>query len=104
LAFAGLWEHWSGPAGEEITTCTIITTAANQLMSSLHHRMPVILGPEHFDPWLDPALQDTQPLQVLLKPCPDDWLTAYPVSTFVNNSRNEGSRCREPIGPAISAD
>src|SRR6188508_115128 len=43
LAFAGLWETWTGPNGEEVDTAAIITTGANETLSPLHHRMPVII-------------------------------------------------------------
>ena len=97
LAMAGLWEHWSGPAGEEIQSCTIITTAANEVMAPIHDRMPVLLAKEHFQTWLAPDLQDTKPFRDLLVPCPDEWLNAYPVSPYVSNYRNEGPRCIEPL-------
>jgi len=97
FAFAGLWEQWSGAAGEELWSCTIITTEANALMAEIHHRMPVILPREHFDQWLDPAEQDSKQLEPLLEPCPPEWMTAYPVSTYVNRNSNEGPRCIERL-------
>src|SRR5206468_583119 len=68
MGFAGLWETWIDRAtGEEITTCTIITCAPNELMADLHDRMPVILDPKDYDTWLDP----THPAGVeLLCACP----------------------------------
>ena len=53
FAFAGLWEKWKSPQGEEINTCTILTTAANKLLQQYHHRMPLILKQEDYDLWLD---------------------------------------------------
>ena len=53
LAFAGLWETWTGPNGEEMETAAIITTEANKEMAQVHHRAPVIVPPEAFDFWLD---------------------------------------------------
>lgn len=99
LAFAGLWEHWSGPEGEEITSCTIVTTAANGVMAPIHDRMPVILRREDFDLWLDPEVQDTALLRHLLVPCPDAWLRTLAVGSYVHNFRNEGPRCLEPAAP-----
>jgi putative SOS response-associated peptidase YedK len=64
--------------------------------------MPVILGPYSWDIWLDPKVKQTAELAALLLPCPDDWLTAYPVSAFVNNPRNEGPKCVEPITTGAS--
>ena len=65
-------------------------------MAPVHSRMPVIFGENDIEQWLDPNATDLLPL---LTPCPDDELTCYPVSTFVNNARNEGPECVEPIDP-----
>jgi putative SOS response-associated peptidase YedK len=56
FAFAGLWEHWEGPEGKAIDSCTILTTTPNDLLRPLHHRMAVILNPENYNLWLDPAI------------------------------------------------
>ena len=57
FGFAGLWERWQPPeGGEPVESCTIITTEANALVRTFHERMPVILAPENFDPWLDPGV------------------------------------------------
>jgi putative SOS response-associated peptidase YedK len=92
FAFAGLWERWRGeqPA---IESCTIITTDANELLRPLHDRMPVILGPRDFAPWLGPASGDPGILQEMLCPYPSDLLTAIPVGPYVNNANNEGAGC-----------
>jgi len=93
FAFAGLWELWN--KGEEpIESCTILTTAANDVMKPLHDRMPVILDPKDFDLWLDPSLQDREKLEPLLVPY-HEGLTAFPISTFVNSPRNQGPKCIE---------
>jgi putative SOS response-associated peptidase YedK len=90
FAFAGLWETWKN--GEEIRSCTIITTDANDLMSEIHHRMPVILHPEDYAMWLDPDFDEKEPLTSLLKPYPADAMEAYAVSRRVNKpSNNEPS-------------
>ncbi len=96
FAFAGLWEHWRGPEGE-VETCTILTTEANAVLAPIHDRMPVILDPASYDRWLDPA----QPrAEELLRPCPDEWLEAFPVSTRVNNVRNDAAELIAPMNPA----
>ena len=96
FAFAGLWERWDkGKAPVE--SCTIITTDANDFMSSIHDRMPVILTPDAYDAWLDPHNQDAEALTGLLRPYADDDLTAVPVSTIVNNPRNDVPSCVEPV-------
>lgn len=84
FAFAGLWEHWEGAEGKAIDSCTILTTTPNDLLRPLHHRMAVILDPLDYDPRLDPAVQDTDRLQALLRAYPSEAMTAYPVSRRVN--------------------
>jgi putative SOS response-associated peptidase YedK len=95
FAFAGLWESW-GKNGEEIHSCTIITTEANDLMSEIHHRMPVILPPEDYAMWLDPDFDEKEPLTTLLKPYPADAMEAYPVSRKVNKPSNNEPSVLEP--------
>ncbi len=92
FTFAGLWEHWQGPDGA-IDSCTIITTDANDVLKPLHHRMPVILGPKDYERWLDPAFADPGVLQEMLGPYPANEMAAIPVSTYVNNPRNDGEQC-----------
>jgi putative SOS response-associated peptidase YedK len=97
FAFAGLWERWQEPGGEPVESFTILTTEANGLMKPLHDRMPVILAPWDYDRWIDSKSRDVEELQALLVPCPDEWLTATPVSTYVNSPKNEGPKCLEPV-------
>ncbi|MEH2407330.1 SOS response-associated peptidase [Nostoc sp.] len=105
FAFAGLWEKWrclrqpeaGTPVNEEIISCTILTTAANELLQPIHERMPVILEPEDYDLWLDSQVQTPQTLQQLLHPYPAPAMTAYPVSTLVNNSRHNSPQCIIPL-------
>ena len=97
FAFAGLWEHWEGPEGSGIASCTILTTVSNDLIGEIHNRMPVILAPEDYDLWLDPTLQEVDRLQPLLRPYPAEEMTAFPVSPRVNNPANDLSECVEPL-------
>jgi len=89
FAFAGLWERWEGDGGrdEPIESCTIITTAPNELMRAIHNRMPVILPPDAYEQWLDP-LSQPEALRMLLRSCPSEDLEAYPVTALVGNPRN----------------
>jgi putative SOS response-associated peptidase YedK len=96
FAFAALWELWSGPDGEVVESCAILTTGANELVRQAHDRMPVILGPDAFGPWLDPAVRDPAALAAWLRPYPADAMTACPVGSWVNNPRNEGPACLAP--------
>jgi putative SOS response-associated peptidase YedK len=82
FAFAGLWE------GE---TCAILTTEANSLMRPIHDRMPVIVAPEDYQRWL------AEPVTSVLRSYPAQEMTAYPVSTYVNNAKQEGPKCIEPL-------
>ncbi|MBC8123081.1 MAG: SOS response-associated peptidase [Gemmatimonadaceae bacterium] len=86
FAFAGLWER-SGKAGEEIETCTIITTAANELMLPIHKRMPVILNADDYERWLDPGEHQAEAVLPLLRPYPSSRMSAHTVSTLVNSPR-----------------
>lgn len=98
LALAGLWSTWRDPdSGEELFTCTILTTTANNLMESVHHRMPVILAPEDWDTWLDPENTDTDELAKLLVPAPEEMLTLWPVDPAVGNVRNNRPELQEPL-------
>ena len=97
FAFAGLWEHWKPAEGEPLETCTIITTQPNVLMQSIHNRMPVILAPQNYETWLDPAFQHVDTLNALLRPFPTEHMTAFPVSTLVNNPRHDAPQCLEPV-------
>ncbi len=98
FAFAALWDRWerNGPAVE---SCTIITTNANRLTSTIHDRMPVILEPQDYDRWLDNSYSDVAALQSLLAPNEVEPLRADPVSTFVNQVRHEGPECVAPMDP-----
>lgn len=72
FGFAGLYETWTSPAGEALRTCTIITTAPNELVRSVHDRMPVILQKELEMPWIDPLNRDGDRLLSLLTSYPPD--------------------------------
>jgi putative SOS response-associated peptidase YedK len=98
FAFAGLWDLWKNPNGEELLTFTIITTSANELMAPIHDRMPVILPQKVESRWLDPEFKDTDKLKTLLQPYPSDKMEAYEVSSIVNSPKNDTPSCIEPIG------
>lgn len=92
FAMAGLWEIWGPKDGEQLHTFTILTTSANDLIQPLHERMPVILPKEAWKAWLDP---ETPPeaLQELLVSYPQEEMSLRPVSTAVNNVRNDSPDC-----------
>jgi len=97
FAIAGLWDHWESPDGSNVNTCTIITTAPNELMESIHDRMPVILHARDYAKWLNPAPQTPESLQPLLKPHPADNMSAYAVSTLVNKASNDVPELVVPV-------
>lgn len=97
FAFAGLWDEWHSPDGGARRTCAIITSEPNELMSTLHNRMPVILDQKDYDQWLEPALQPPENLLPLLKPFPADKMSAYLVSTLVNKPGHDRPECVVPL-------
>ncbi len=101
FGFAGLWEAWEGPGHAALETCTVLTTAANDLVRPLHDRMPVILAPEAYAAWLDPEVEDPRRLTPLLAPYPSETMEAYPVSPLVNNAAHQSPRCIEPAEESL---
>jgi putative SOS response-associated peptidase YedK len=98
MAFAGLWEAWMGPNGEEMESAAIITTQANRTLSTLHDRMPAIIGAEAFDFWLDPKV-DGEAAAALIAPARDNLLEIYPVSDAVNKVANDSPELIAPAPP-----
>ncbi len=82
FAFAGIWDHWQGD-GRSIISCAIITTTPNELLVSVHDRMPVMLAPSSQRAWLNTEATPAQ-LTALLVPFPAAEMTAHPVSNEVN--------------------
>jgi putative SOS response-associated peptidase YedK len=97
FGMAGLYEMWRSPEGEEVTTCAIITTEANELMQPIHERMPVIIPKDSEDLWLDPQVQDSEVVLNLLKPYPAEEMEAYPISKRVNSPANNSPDCIKPV-------
>ena len=96
LAFAGLWETWTGPNGEELDTAAVVTTRANKTLGDLHERMPVIVPVAAFDLWLNTA--DVDAAAALITPAPEGLLEACEVSTAVNRTANDDPNLIEPLG------
>jgi len=99
LAFAGLWETWTGPNGEEMETGTIVTTQANRTLAAIHDRMPVIVPPAAFDLWLNCADVDAKTASALIAPAPEAVLDAYEISIAVNRTANDNPKLLEPVDP-----
>src|SRR5574340_313449 len=99
FALAGLWSDWRSTDGSELRSCTIITTPPNELMATIHNRMPAILRPEDRVKWLGPAARSPEELAPLLRPYPAASMSAYPVSTLVNNPAVDTPDCIRPVPP-----
>jgi putative SOS response-associated peptidase YedK len=97
FAFAGLWDRWESE-DDSIESCTIIVMPANEVMKSIHERMPAIIAPAHYDLWLDSRVTDKQEIMQYLTSTPSSQLTAYPVSTWVNVPKHDDERCIKPAG------
>ncbi len=101
FAFAGLWETWRAPDGTVRESCAVITTAANTLMTPVHHRMPVMIADAAaWETWLDPRINQIDTLAPLLRSFPAEKMTALAVSPRVNNTRHEGPDCCAPATAA----
>ncbi|MCP2340106.1 SOS response-associated peptidase [Actinomadura rupiterrae] len=101
MAMAGLYELWRSPEDEWVWTCTVITTDAPDDLGRIHDRMPMIVTPDRWDAWLDPELTAAEEVRGLLTPALAGTMDAYPVSTAVNNVRNNGPQL---IDPATNGD
>jgi putative SOS response-associated peptidase YedK len=97
MAFAGLWETWMGPNGEEMETAAIVTTLANRALAAIHERMPVIVAPDAFDFWLDCAKVDAETASALIVPARETVLEAYEISPAVNRVANDSADLIEPV-------
>ncbi len=95
FAFAGLWELWNNPEGELVRTFTILTTTPNELVESVHNRMPVILLPENEKTWLSNDAETGDWLKVL-NPYPADLMKVYAVSPKINSPSNDDPSVIEP--------
>jgi putative SOS response-associated peptidase YedK len=97
VVFAGLWEWWRSPEGEEIYSATIITTDAGPDMEQIHHRQPVVLESETWERWLDPAVDADEELEGMLRPGPAGVLRHWPVGQSVGNVRNQGRQLIDAV-------
>jgi putative SOS response-associated peptidase YedK len=103
IAFAGLWETWIGPNGEEMETAAIVTTDASRDLARLHDRMPVIVSPDAFEAWLDCGKVDATTAAALCVPAREGLLDGYEISPAVNRTANDGPELIEPIAGQPSA-
>jgi len=102
FAFAGIWDKWRAN-DRVITSCAIITTKANELLATIHTRMPVILPPELYDFWLNEDSREPE-LKDILMPFPAAEMTSHAVSYEVNDVKNEGEHLLDPVVPNIGVN
>ena len=103
VAFGGLMETWSGADGSEVDTACILTTAANDSFSRIHHRLPLVIHPQNFQRWLDCKTTTQQEVSELLTPVEDDYFEAIPVSDAVNKVSNAGPEIQNRVEPRTPA-
>lgn len=97
FALGGLWDYWKGPgAAEGLVSCTILTTAPNDLLAPIHDRMPVIVASDDYDRWLDPG-SPPQAVTALLAPVDSALMRAWPISSLVNDATVDDARVLEPV-------
>jgi putative SOS response-associated peptidase YedK len=97
FAFAGLYEYWKTKSGKMLESCAIVTTTPNEMLTSIHNRMPVILSPVKEEEWLNPDNQSVSDLIQMLKPYSSRQMEAFEVSDFVNSPSNQGPLCIRPV-------
>ncbi|MDJ0347312.1 SOS response-associated peptidase [Streptomyces sp. H10-C2] len=103
IVFAGLYEFWRDPRLPRedptswLTTCTIITTAAEPELARIHDRMPVILPADRWCEWLDPTVTDLREARALLDTPEPGRMRSWPVATAVGNVRNNTPDLVEPL-------
>ena len=100
LAFAGLWETWVGPDGEEVDTACILTTAANRATGGIHPRLPAIIEADGFDAWLEPDETRADAAMALLRPAGEEILTFCAIGDLVNKVANDGPEVQRPAAAA----
>ena len=97
ITFAGLWETWMGPNGEEVDTAAIVTTEASRDIRHVHTRMPVVIQPQDFDQWLDCLNVDARGVAPLMTPGPEGFFECVEVSSAVNKVANDAPELLLPL-------
>jgi putative SOS response-associated peptidase YedK len=95
FAFAGIWDRWTSPEGEQVQSFAIVTVAANDVVRPIHDRMPLCIDPDLYDLWLDPGVSGVRALAAAR--APPRALAVYEADARGNDIRVEGP---EAIAPA----
>jgi putative SOS response-associated peptidase YedK len=103
MAFAGLWETWTGPNGEEMETAAIVTTEASKELAAVHHRAPVVVPPDAFDLWLDCANVNEKTASELIAPAPEGTMEVHEISSAVNRVANDSPELIVPLSKEEAA-
>ena len=93
FAFAGIWDRWKPMQGPVVESCAILTTSANKLLSDVHHRMPMVVRPEHYDIWLAAPFPEIQRHAELFRPFDAAMMKRFLVDSSVNNPQNDSPEC-----------
>lgn len=110
LAMAGLYEWWRDTTRPEddpdawLWTCTVITTEAEPDIGLVHERMPLLVEPDRYDEWLDPAPLSPADLTDLLVPATPGQLATRPVSSAVNSVRNNSVELTAAVAVPTDGD
>lgn len=104
FAMAAVWDTWTAPDGSIVQSCAIVTTSANKVLEPIHHRMPVILSEDAWAAWLGTPADQAESLLPLLRPAPDDWMVADPITDKVNKVAHDGPDLIRPLIAGESAE
>ncbi len=96
FALAGIWDTWRDPkTDEDIRTFCVVTCPANEMMSTIHDRMPVILHRQNYDRWLSSEPDPSE----LMKPFPAELMTMWPIDRKVGSPKNDTADVLDPVDP-----
>jgi putative SOS response-associated peptidase YedK len=101
MSVAGIWDTWRPGTASERRSFSILTTSANRFMREIHDRMPVILDNATLNDWLSSEIHEQQDLKDLMKPCPDEWLSAVEISPLVNSPKNNSPEILQPAAVVV---
>jgi putative SOS response-associated peptidase YedK len=102
FVFAGIWDTWQSPEGKLVEFCAILTTTPNELLAGVHDRMPVILPPNHYQAWLSAPAMKSNHFAHMLAPYACEAMNKYPVSSLVNDVKNDRPECAIEVPEFLS--
>lgn len=102
FAFGGIYEHWLSPDGSDLVSVALMTGPANRYLGQIHDRSPVIILPEDYDLWLTCGESVPDAVRALLRPPPEDFFEAFPVTRAVGRVAVNGPENLRPLGPPLA--